>query len=239
MLIRILTLLCLYLCPTIAYADVVVTNYSIVLPQELLNGRDSAVFILHHGQHFRRFKMASGQARKMKIRYYLPCRSGVNNRKAFDEEILRHNGTVYNLYDVSADQLLTLPSVASNIYGRGIKRDSIYQLSMETIPCPPDEQIRFFNYLKHHSGRIRLFSSGRLGALLKKNNFSTFFAELMRQIEFKDFTVAELNAMFSTSLPESGEGRITRWHNGMRFETYCFETNGGKIKKWSVRPFAP
>lgn len=239
MLIRTLTLLCLHLCPAIAHADVVVTNYSIVLPQELLNGRDSAVFILHHGRHFRRFKMMNGEARRMKIRYYLPCRSGINSRKSFDEEILKHNGTVYNLYDVSVNQLITLPSVASDIYGRGIKRDSVYQLTMQNIPIPPDEQLQFFDHLKHHNGRIRLFGSARLSSLLKKNNFSDYFSELMRQIEFKDFTVAELNGMLALGLPETGEASVTRWYNGMRFATYHFRTSAGRIEEWSDSPFSP
>lgn len=216
------------------------TNYSVVLPQEVLNGRDSAVFILHHGQHFRRFKMINGEARRMKIGYYLPCRSGISySKKSFDEEILKHNGTVYNLYDVSANQLVTLPSVASDIYGRGIKRDSVYQLNREIIPCPPDEQIRFFNFLKHHAGRIRLFGNAPLSSLLKKNNFSDYFAELMQQIECKDFTVAELNGMLALGLPENGEGQVTRWYNGMRFETYHFVLNNGRVDDWSVSPFAP
>lgn len=215
------------------------TNYSVVLPQEVLNGRDSAVFILHHGQHFRRFKMINGEAKRMEIRYYLPCRSGNYSRLSFEKEVTIHNGTVYNLYDVSTDRLLTLPSVANDIYGRGIKRDSVYQLTMQNIPIPPDEQLQFFDHLKHHNGRIRLFGSARLSSLLKKNNFSDYFAELMQQIECKDFTVAELNGMLALGLPETGEAQVTRWFNGIRFATYHFRTSAGRIEKWSVSPFSP
>ncbi len=217
-------------------ADVSIIPYQIEISDVFLGDLDSAVLVLQHGQYLTRFKLKRSVRTILKRIHFLPCRSGFGHSFSSLEGLAwlrKLNGAYYNFFLLDTNKLMTVRSVAyDDMSGRNLLRNHTYFVGLIPDSQPEIDLRKSLEMYREHLAKADMFSNGRLQLLLRSVLGGQNFRDILREIHWDGFTVAELNQQFSLDLPDNGLKRLPRFDRGQPVGNYRFITEAGFIKSF-------
>lgn len=217
------------------FADDVLVHYKVELDQAFLKENDSLQLVFHHGVYFKRFKAKKGKKIILELKYLIPCRSGLSRTAAYRAlERSRINGTTYNIYYEGSGDLVSVGSIGNAVAESRLDRKVVHFIKYDEELISDFERKQFDDLYQPHAAALSKFSNTILRGCLQVDMCSKSFSLLIRQIDWKGFTAAEFNDMFSMNLPTNGFVEFELYRGGQVYTKVGVSVRTGYIR--SLQP---